>query len=151
MIGKQQMKFLGHVIAMGIFAVGLAGCTANQALQQRFVGQPIANVAATMPKYGGQQGTDNRGRPYYRWDFTETETVSVQYSTTRQVPGGPIVSGGLAFGNEERVRHCSVTAYYDPTNMLTTDFKVKRPKGAKCRRMGSYLDGSAFLPTNFPG
>lgn len=103
-----------------------------------------------MPKYGGYQETDSRGHPYYRWNFAEKETVSVQYSTTKQIPRGPIFGGGLAFGNEDHMRHCNIKAYYDPATMITTAFKVERLGGAKCIRMTSYLGGSAFLPTDFP-
>lgn len=145
------MRLVKAAIVMSIMTAAIAGCATNYDSPKRFVGQPISTVMATMPKYGGYQETDRRGRPYYRWNFTETETVSVQYSTTKQIPGGPNVGGGLAFGNEERLRHCSIRAYYDPATMITTDFKVERPGGAKCARMTSYLDGSAFLPTDFPG
>ncbi len=149
---KLLKRLLRFALTIGTFAMGLAGCATNYDSPRRFVGHPVSDVIATMPRYGIDQGTDDKGRPYFQWKFTETETITISYGTTRQIPGGgPIVSGGLAFRDEQRVRHCSVTAYYDPASMITTEFKVKRPRNAKCRRMGSYLNGSAFLPTDFPG
>lgn len=127
------------------------GCATNYDSPRRFVGKPIANVIETMPKYGRLDLIDDKGRTFYRWNFDAVEKVSVQYSHASYNVDRPGMSTGLSFGNELRQQRCSVIAYYDPITLITTDFKVRRSGGGKCQRMGMYLDGSAFKPTNFPG
>lgn len=125
----------------------VSGCATGLDSPSRFVGKPVSEVIKTMPKYGRYDLTDNKGRPFYRWNFDAVEQVSVQRSHVNSQG----INTGLSFGNELRQQRCSVTAYYDPVTLITTDFIVKRAGGGKCRRMGSYLDGSAFKPTDFPG
>lgn len=139
------------VICFALLIPGLSACASSSKYASRFVGQPVEAVIATMPRYGAEQAVDAKGRDFYRWTFDTEEVVSVQYSHAARTPSGAIVSGGLSYGNELRYRRCNVTAYYDPETRITTRFDVNRTQGAKCARMESYLDGSAFLPTDFPG
>lgn len=145
------MQILRKFILPGFIAASLSACASGTGHSDRFVGKPVDKVIATMPKYGALQGVDDRGQAFYRWNFDTEETVSVQYSHAAYTVSGAQVSGGLSYGNELRQRRCNVTAYYDPATRLTTRFDVYRTKGATCARMESYLDGSAFLPTDFPG
>lgn len=145
------MKTICNFIFMGLACVSLSACATDAKYSKRFVGAPIETVKATMPRLGTIEGVDKKGRAYYRWNFDTEETVSVQYSHPAQTVSGALVSGGLSFGNELRYRRCNVTAYYDRPTRLTTQFDVYRSGGATCARMESYLDGSAFLPTDFPG
>lgn len=145
------MTLLRTAMTVTLLAASLSACASSSKYSGRFVGKPVEEVMASMPRYGGIEGRDNSGRPFYRWNFDAVETVSVQYSHVGYTASGAAVSGGLSFGNEDRQRRCNVTAYYDPASRITTKFDVYRTPGARCARMESYLDGSAFLPTDFPG
>jgi hypothetical protein len=129
----------------------VSGCATRYDSPSRFVGKPVSDVIQTMPKYGGMDLVDDKGRHFYRWNFDAVEKVSIQESYAYYNTDRPGMTTGLSFRDEMRQQRCSVTAYYDPVTRITTDFKVRRSGGAKCHRMSSYLDGSAFKPTNFPG
>lgn len=145
------MTLLRTAISLTLMAASLSACAASSKYSGRFVGKPVDEVIATMPRLGAVQGRDAAGRAYYRWNFDAVETVSVQYSHVGYTASGAAVSGGLSFGHEDRAMRCNVTASYDPASRITSKFDVYRSNGAKCARMESYLDGSAFLPTDFPG
>lgn len=138
------MQRIGAALAI---AALVSGCATGLDSPNRFVGKPVAEVVKTMPKYGRYDLTDKKGRPYYRWNFDAVEKVSVQRSHVNSYG----INTGLSFGNELRQQRCSVTAYYDPVTLITTDFIVRRAGGGKCNKMNSYLDGRAFQPTDFPG
>lgn len=129
----------------------LMGCVTRNEAPERFVGKPVSSVLAAMPDHLRENRTDTNGRLYYFWNFDEIETVSVEngyayYNTER-----PGMTTGIAYENQNRQRQCSVTAYYDPANMVTTSYRVHRSRGAQCSEMGRYLDGSAYQPIPGPG
>lgn len=146
------MTLTRYAVFFALMAASLSACASSGSKYSgRFVGKPVEEVMATMPRYGAVPERDAKGRAFYRWNFDAMETVSVQYSHVGYTASGAAVSGGLSFGNEDRRMRCHVTAYYDPATRITTKFDVYRSGGARCARMESYLDGSAFLPTDFPG
>lgn len=127
------------------FALVLAGCAAHRA-PSRFEGKPVSEAVNAMPKRLQQSGITNDGKPYYYWIFDEVETVTFTDSYAYHNTDRPGMTTGLYFYERELPRKCSVVVVYDDATQIVTDFQVNKTRNAKCRKMESYLDGSAYKP-----